>query len=131
MADFTHSIKAQAVIDGTVINLSAARVMTGILHYSRGVLSSSDVEPMDGSHDFIFMCQREADAVLELTNGATDVMDLSMVKGHTFTIPGPSSFDRTASAGDTTVPDDEVSVQATDPGFGARIEFITLSTQAS
>jgi hypothetical protein len=131
MSTFTHSIKAQAVIDGTVINISAARAMTGILHYSRGIISSSDVEPMDGSHDFIFMAQREADAVLELTNGDTDVMDLSMVKGHTFTIPGPSSFERTAVAGDNTVPDDEVSVQATDPGFGARIEFITLSTQAS
>jgi hypothetical protein len=131
MSTFIHSIKAQAIINGTVINLSAARVMTGILHYSRGVISSSDVEPMDGSHDFIFMCQREADAVLEVTNGAVEVMDLSMVKGHTFTIPGPSSFERTTNAGDTTVTDTLVTVQATDPGFGARIEFITLSTQAS
>lgn len=131
MSTFTHSIKAQAVIGGTVINLSAARVMTGILHYGRGVISSSDVEPMDGSHDFIFMVQREADAVLELTNGDADVMDLSMVKGNTFTIPGASSFERTSNAGDTTVPDDLVTVQATDPGLGARIEYITLSTQAS
>lgn len=141
MSTFTHNLSIQFQgDDGTIIQMSNAYEIAGVLHYQDGVF----VEGVSGVSDaipggpppcelpqFVIASSKRYDASITLENAGTQSLAIDMKPGQVFVSPDGSSLisDTNASATTAAGPTERLTID--NSASGTMVRVTSLNTLAS